>query len=205
MTSVDHENPQRASDPLVNMVGERIALGPLREDLISLYHQWDNDFATLRTLEIPRPENLNETRAWYDAVKARSDREVFFTVYERLSFRPIGHATLFNIDYRNRTAEFGLLIGEPAARGQGFGTETTRLMLDYAFTALGVHSVLLGVWEFNHAGQRAYAKAGFHECGRRRQSKFMGGKMWDTIYMDCLATEFVSPVLAHVLLPDEQR
>jgi RimJ/RimL family protein N-acetyltransferase len=110
---------------------------------------------------------------------------------------------LFNIDYRNRTAEFGLLIGEPAARGHGFGTETTRLMLDYAFLALGVQSVMLAVWEFNHAGQRAYTKAGFRPCGRRRQSKFMGGKMWDTIYMDCLATEFVSPLLAQVLLPDD--
>lgn len=31
----------------------------------------------------------------------------------------------------------------------------------------------------------------------------MGGKLWDIVYMDCLATEFVSPVLGQILVPDE--
>jgi hypothetical protein len=33
----------------------------------------------------------------------------------------------------------------------------------------------------------------------------MGGRLWDIIYMDCLATEFTSPVLAKVFAPDEPR
>jgi hypothetical protein len=33
----------------------------------------------------------------------------------------------------------------------------------------------------------------------------MGGKFWDTIYMDCLASEFASPVLAAVFAPDTPR
>lgn len=78
-------------------------------------------------------------------------------------------------------------------------------MLDYAFTALGLHNVALETWEYNLAGQRAYAKAGFREIGRRRQAKFMNGKLWDIVHMDCLSTEFVSPVLAQILVPDEQR
>ena len=50
------------------------------------------------------------------------------------------------IDRRNRTATFVIFIGETKARGQGYGTETTRLVLDYAFTALGLHNVdLAGV------------------------------------------------------------
>lgn len=55
------------------------------------------------------------------------------------------------------------------ARGKGFGTETTSLMLDYAFTVLGLHSVGLAVAEFNAAGIRAYQKAEFQECGRWRE------------------------------------
>ncbi len=33
----------------------------------------------------------------------------------------------------------------------------------------------------------------------------MGGRLWDEIVMDILATEFVSPVLAQVFRPDERR
>ncbi len=79
------------------------------------------------------------------------------------------------------------------------------MLLDYAFTALGLHSVMLKVYEFNLAGRRIYEKAGFQECGRRRQSHRMGSRYWDEIYMDCLASEFVSPVLAKVLAPDTPR
>ena len=66
--------------------------------------------------------------------------------------RPKGNTGLHEVDYRNRTASFGILIGEPECRGKGYGTETTRLMLDYAFTALGLHNVMLIVFEFNAAG-----------------------------------------------------
>jgi RimJ/RimL family protein N-acetyltransferase len=62
------------------------------------------------------------------------------------------------VDHRNRSATFGILIGEPECRGKGYGTETTRLMLDYAFTTLGLHNVMLTVFEFNPAG------TGFHFC-----------------------------------------
>ena len=50
-------------------------------------------------------------------------------------------------------------------------------MLDYAFTALGLHSVMLIVDEFNLAGRRAYEKAGFREFGRRRQCHWIGGRL----------------------------
>lgn len=29
----------------------------------------------------------------------------------------------------------------------------------------------------------------------------MGGRLWDVVYMDCLATEFASPVLAAIFTP----
>jgi diamine N-acetyltransferase len=116
-----------------------------------------------------------------------------------------GRTGLGDIDYRDRRANFGLEIGEADYRGRGYGTETIRLMLDYAFTALGLHNVALETWEYNRAGQRAYTKAGFREIGRRRQAKFMAGKLWDIVYMDCLSTEFASPVLGQILVPDELR
>ena len=90
----------------------------------------------------------------------------------------------------------------------GYGTEATRLTLDYAFTALGLHSVLLKVYAFNLAGLRTYQKAGFREIGRRREAHHMGGRLWDVILMDCLATDFAragSSVLSAVFAPDPPR
>jgi diamine N-acetyltransferase len=184
--------------------GNLIGLGPMRRDLVPTYHRWHNDVATTRTYALPVPTTLEQVETLFAELTAASDK-AFFTVYERLSWQAVGMTYLTDIDHRHRRAEFGVLIGETMSRGRGYGTETARLMLDFAFTALGLHSVMLTVYEFNQAGRRAYERAGFREVGRRRQSHWMGGRYWDEIMMDCLATEFTSPVLSRVFMPDAPR
>ncbi|MCY4436045.1 MAG: GNAT family protein [Chloroflexi bacterium] len=205
-TNPQSESPE-ATSPIYNIVGDKVALGPLRKDLVPLYTRWFNDFTTLRMLgPMPRPLTLEQEEQWYERANTRGDAVVQFTIYEKNSGRPIGTTGLHDIDYRNRTALFGITIGEPDARGKGYGTEATQLMLDFAFTVQGLHNVILHVHEYNLAGIRAYTKAGFTEFGRRRESHFMGGKYWDLIHMECLATEWgPSPVLAEVFKPDAPR
>jgi RimJ/RimL family protein N-acetyltransferase len=199
-------NRTEPEQPIVNIIGELVALGPMRRELIPLYQQWVNDFGTVRNLGVPPiPMTFEAETSWYDGLLRAGDREMTFTIYERKTWLAIGTAGLHAVDYRNRTAEFGIMIGEVDARGRGYGSEATRLMLDYAFTALGLHNVMLRVFAFNLAGLHAYQRAGFREMGRRRESILMAGKLWDVIYMECLANEFVSPVLASLFAPDDAR
>jgi RimJ/RimL family protein N-acetyltransferase len=192
-----------AGGPALTIAGEHVALGPLRRDLIPLYQRWMNNLGTMRTLDLPPyPMTMEKEQDWYDS-QSRAESDVSFTIYESETLRPIGNTGLHEVDYRNRTASFGIIIGEPECRGKGYGTETTRLMLDYAFTALGLHNVMLIVFEFNAAGIKAYQRAGFKEFGRRRECRLVGGKLWDEIQMDCLSTEFESTVLRRVYAPDE--
>ena len=207
MDAKEQIDSSAATTPIQNIVGEKVALGPLRKDLVPLYTRWFNDFAVTRMLgPMPRPLTLEQEEQWYERANTRGEAVVQFTIYEKATGRPIGTTGLHDIDYRNRTALFGITIGEPDARGKGYGTEATRLMLDFAFTVQGLHNVMLLVHEYNPAGINAYTKAGFKEFGRRRESQFMGGRYWDVIYMECLATEWgPSPVLAEVFKPDESR
>ena len=188
-------------EPVLNILGEKVALGPLVRVHLPLYARWYNDFRVIRTFDTPRPRSLEDLTERFQHA-AVSDDARWFTIYERASWRPIGRTDLFEIDRRHGTATWGLVIGERDAHGKGYGTETARLMLDYAFTALGLHNVRLDVDEFNLAGRRAYENAGFREIGRRRQATWMGGRFWDLIYMDCLATEIASPVLGQTFRPD---
>jgi diamine N-acetyltransferase len=197
-----------ASRPVVNIIGEQVALGPLRRDLLETYHRWFSDFHTLRTTGAPPvPQTLEAVAAQYEAIStsAHDPHGVSFTIYRSSDWEPIGSTRLQDVDFHHGAAEFVIFIGEPSERGKGYGTETTRLVLDCAFTALGLRNVLLKVYEFNLAGRRVYQKAGFREFGRRHQCHFMGGKFWDVIYMECLADDFQSPVLHHVFTPDVPR
>ncbi len=193
--------------PIVNVLGERVALGPFTRDLAPLMLRWMNDLGTSSLggfPDLPAPWTAERLNAFFDRALADEGR-VWWTVYETTAWRPIGHANLRDIDHMHSTAEFGITIGDPADRGKGYGTEAVRLLLDYAFTALGLNNVLLDTYEYNRAGLRAYEKVGFKEIGRRRQAHRMGGRLWDIVLMDCVAAEFISPVLARLLAPEPER
>ena len=153
---------------------------------------------------MPRAVTIEQATASYESW-AVGDDAYWFAIYERSSGRIIGPTDLFELDRRARTCTFGILIGEADARGKGYGTETASLMLDYAFTALGFHSVMLTTDAFNLAGQAAYRKAGFKEFGRRRQASLLNGQLLDIVYMDCLASKFTSPVLNKISTPGTPR
>lgn len=192
---------EKPEAPMLNIRGELVGLGPIRRDLILLYQRWMNDFKTTRFLDYqPRPMTLEQETGWYEAASTDSD-EITFTIFELATMQPIGNCGLHRVDLRNRRSELGILIGEPEARGKGYGTEAMRLLCDFAFTAMGLHSVMLWTYEYNVAGQRCYAKVGFREMGRRRASRWHAGRYWDEIAMDLLASEFESPVLQSLLGP----
>ena len=78
-------------------------------------------------------------------------------------------------------------------------------MLDYGFVGLGLHNIMLRVYGHHERGIRAYTRAGFREIGRRREAFRLGGAIYDTILMDCLAGEFESPVLYRLLPAPHQE
>lgn len=189
--------PRPEGSRAIAISGERVALGTLRRDLIPLYQRWFGDFEVgapyfLGTLVPETSEGAEERYERYTRLPGAA-RAVAFTIYERATMRPIGTTNLSEIDHYNRTASFGISIGEKDCWGKGYGTEATRLMLDYAFTLLGLHAVHLTVFEYNERAIRAYRRAGFQPVGRWREAKRFAGRAYDVICMDCLATEFERP------------
>ena len=181
--------------PIITIVGERVALGPLHQGLLPLIERWDNDF---RTSDLggddPRPQTTEAIAAKLDSMlRGARDDWIGFAIYALADVRPIGWANIRDFTNPHGTAEFGIAIGNPAERGRGYGTEAVQLLVDYAFTVLGVHNVWLDTPAYNIGAIRAYEKAGFREIGRRRDARMLAGHRYDIVLMDCIADEFVPP------------
>jgi RimJ/RimL family protein N-acetyltransferase len=186
--------------PDVIVPGEKVFLGPIRRDFAPFYRRWMNDLEVALTLNILRrlPMTEEDELDWFDSARRETNSKVF-TIYERPDDRPVGNVGLHDIDFHSGTAEVGLVIGERAVWGRGYATEALTLLVDYAFTVLGLNQVWLRYVAFNERARQVYDRVGFREAGRLREAARVGQRRYDLVFMDLLAREFRSPVLADKL------
>lgn len=174
--------------PIPLVYGDLVALGTLDASMLPLLRRWENDPLTVELGGAAfAPVASGRVAAdWAPLLSGKRPAWAGFSILALPDLRPVGHLNLRDFDTPHRTAEFGILIGDPADRGRGYGGEATRLALRYAFDQLGVHNVWLDTTSANLAAIRAYEKAGFREIGRIREARRIGGVLADVVLMDCL-------------------
>lgn len=84
--------------------------------------------------------------------------------------REIGSVYFRDIDSAAQTAEYGIFIGEEDALGCGYGSQTARLALEYAFGTLGLQKVFLRFVEGNVGARKSYENAGFRMNADKRDT-----------------------------------
>ena len=99
---------------------------------------------------------------------------------------PVGSVYLRDIDYENSCAEFGIFIGEENALGKGIGTESAKLILDFAHEQLGLHRIFLRLLADNMVAYKSYRKVGFVVEGIFRDMKKIDGKFRDIMFMSSI-------------------
>ena len=100
--------------------------------------------------------------------------------------RPVGSVYLRDIDETHQKAEYGIFIGEPDARGRGYGSAAAGLMIQYAFEELNLHRLFLRVYAENTQAIRSYEKAGFVKEAHLRDDVCIDGKYHDIVLMGIL-------------------
>jgi RimJ/RimL family protein N-acetyltransferase len=157
--------------------GERVCLRPLEVGEGEALRAWLNDPENHQFLALFRPLNGLEEREFLEGIH-KKEGEFFFGIALREEERLIGSCGLHRASLPNRSAELGILVGDPAFQGKGYGAEAIGLLLEYAFNALGLHRVGLRVYANNVRGIRCYEKCGFRREGASREARWWGGRFW---------------------------
>ncbi|MGG4342011.1 GNAT family N-acetyltransferase [Paenibacillus lautus] len=174
------------------LYGQRVILRPVVEEDWEQRYQWLTDPEVSSTL--PSGTGVPLTPA---TVKKRTQKYAegdqsgaYFTVLN-LDGKLLGNAQLFKIDPWARKAEFGIWIGDKSVWGQGYGTEVTQVLVQFAFERLNLHKVYLTVDATNAGAIRCYEKAGFQRDGILRDEAYKNGSYVDRILMSLLHSEYV--------------
>tara|TARA_Y100000588_G_C13810562_1_gene734919 strand:+ start:92 stop:661 length:570 start_codon:yes stop_codon:yes gene_type:complete len=173
------------------ITGEKVYLRQLdRSDLNETYLGWLNDSEVTRYLESrSSPYTKSKLKNYYDQHHGAQDIR-FLAIVEINSGLHIGNVKLEPINWTHQTAVFGILIGEKSKWGKGYGTEATKLAVEYAFEHLNLRKVSLGVVTTNIAAVKTYEKLGFVTEGTKRQEVIICDKLEDVFWMGLLRNEY---------------
>ena len=164
-------------------------LRPISEKDSGNILKWRND-PEVRSSFVFQDELTIEThKNWLNDHVTSGKAVQFIIVTEDLG--DIGSVYLRDVDHKNQKAEFGIFIGEKSARGKGFGTEATRLILEYAFCKLNLNKVYLRVFPDNIGAIKSYKRAGFTQEGYFADDVIINSKPCDMIFMAILRSHFI--------------
>ncbi len=174
------------------LIGDRIFLAPkgTTEEEIEKFTEWMNDFQV--TDYIGRTSQI----VTYDGEKqylenaAKNDNTINFNIVETATDKLIGTVALEHFNWIERSAVLGIFIGEKDFRSNGYGTEAIKMILEYGFKYLNLHSIRLDLLSINERAHKCYLKCGFKDTGANREQIFLNGKYYDRLHMDILENEF---------------
>lgn len=161
--------------------GEKVILRALDNSDLMRSLDFSNDYDTMRgaTSGLLLPSTVDDEARLFSAQSRQNRGEYQFAVETRDTHAFIGRCGFINVDWKNRSAEITVLIGDGALRGKGYGTDAVRTLLRFGFDEMNLHKASAQVFTFNEAALRCYEKCGFVREGLLREEVYRDGRYQD--------------------------
>lgn len=173
-----------------SLPGRRVVLRRHPPSNLAAFRRWYSDPEVARLTRYQDGPMRGDEIDRFFAARVVGPDALAMAIHVRATDRLIGSCAFSQLDADNGSALFHITIGEKDAWGHGYGTEATELMVEHAFSTLGLHRIALAVFAFNERAIRAYRRCGFAVEGRAREAIFRDGRWWDEIQMSVLAEEW---------------
>jgi len=184
----DNLSPNHRSEMIV---GKKTRLRPIEREDIPRFVEWFSDPDVRQHLDQYLPVSVSQEEHWFEEMLNRMrKRQDFVFAIETMDGEHIGNIGLHKINWKDRHAEMGIVIGEKDKWGQGYGTDALRTLLGLVFDEMNLHRVYLRVNVDNDRAIRCYEKVGFRHEGTLRETAFREGAYHDRHIMGILRTEF---------------
>lgn len=157
-------------DAQLYLVGDKVILRDKKLEDVA------NDYAWRRDPELSRLDATTPIKMGFEEYYRYAEDEVGYTSrwsrkfgIDTLDGDHIGNCMFYDIDLRRGQAELGIMIGNRAFLGKGYGTDSVATMLEHIFTSTSLNRVYLHTLEWNQRARQAFERAGFHDVRQVRR------------------------------------
>lgn len=139
-----------------------IRLGPIGEEEIkNNYINWVNEPEVNKYLETRLCSHTIESLTEYVYSINNDPLSYLLGIYLKETGEYVGNIKLGPIDKFHKRSYIGLMIGDKNVWGKGIGTESIRVISNYAFNSLKLRKISAGCYVENIASIKSFKKAGF--------------------------------------------
>lgn len=155
------------------------------------YLSWLNDIEVVKLIGSPillEHKGLDFIEDSYKRFTAENCRGFFIKDSSDNKF--IGTAKIDKIDFYNKSAEIGIMIGDKTKWGKGIATQAYKILMEYAFCEMKLHRLWGGTNGHNTAMKKTFLKLGFKEEGILRSATLIDGEYSDNFLYAILDNEY---------------
>lgn len=163
-------------------IGKKIRIRMMTEEDTDRIVTWRNNPRVRNNFIYQKPFTKEGHENWIHTM-VDTGKVVQFIIEEIACGQPVGSVYFRDIDRESCKAEYGIFIGEDAAIGKGFGSESARLAIKYGFEELQLHKIFLRVFADNFSAIRSYENAGFLKEGYFKDEVYIENQYRDLIFM----------------------
>lgn len=171
--------------------GECVRLVPITAEMAPLFCTWLADTDVTRYLGLIYPPTLEFEKEWVEKI-GRNNTDIVWAAQLRESQKVIGTTGLHSLDWQNRSAATGNLIGAKEEWGKGYGSEIVALRTAFAFGTLGLEKLSTKVFGDNIASRRALEKSGYQTVGIARHDLWRFGQWHDAWLGEVLRDDWLA-------------
>jgi RimJ/RimL family protein N-acetyltransferase len=176
------------------LIGERVRLRFIEREDLPRFVAFFADPEVRESLDLVLGVSLEQEKGWFESTLALPPLEQPFAIDvhepESESWRLVGSTGFHHVDWRVRSGELGIAIGDRAVWNQGIGSEATALLLRHGFETMNLHRVWLRVYAGNARAIRVYEKSGLVREGCMRDGDFRHGRYRDVLLYSLLQPEW---------------
>ena len=153
----------------MNIEGNLCRLRALEPEDLDAMYGWENDTDSWRVSGTVAPFSRHVLSRLID----EQQFDIYATrqmrlVIESLNGTAVGAVDMFEFDPQNLRAGVGIIVAPPY-RKQGFALDALQTLERYVRDVLRMHQLWCSVGADNEASLALFRKAGYAECGRRKE------------------------------------
>ncbi|MBP6888358.1 MAG: GNAT family N-acetyltransferase [Candidatus Pacebacteria bacterium] len=174
------------------LIGNKTILRPVHPSDAPIFTRWMNDPTTRRYLLRRFPVTEMAEEAWIkkNAELSQHPTDLVFVIETKGDNKPIGTMGLHNINWRDRNATTGTILGEPESRGKGYATDAKMTLLEYAFETLGLHKIISHAFSANVKSVEYSKRCGYEVEAVHKDEIFREGRFQDLTVLACFCNNW---------------